>query len=360
MWTSLKRGAKRILSTVALALLMIWVVDTFPIFFGPVLAPFIRNLGLIGLAVSAADILIRIVQPYVDTGEAARKGMAGDEAASRVYLARCIFFSVVMFLFVFGAKAETVQPPMGYIQNAFLAYPPDTDLTRWSTTKTKTSVDLSAMPANAQKNYPLLLKERQAHWPDMLAASLLGAQIEQETCYKLTHPKCWTSNAKLDITSKHGTELGGGFGQLTKVTRANGQVRFDNLSMMSLKYPKELGNYSWDNWNDPELSMRAYVLFMRDTCKSIRGAATTLDMFQMCLSAYNGGLGGLNNDILSCRATPGCNPTVWKGNVELTSAKAKTAVPGYGQSAYAINRGYVDNVSVKRRARYLALDQLVA
>lgn len=358
MWTSLKRGASRILTTIALALFIIWVVDTFPIFFGPVLAPFIRNLGLIGLAVSAADILIRIVQPYVDTGEAARDGMRGNTAASRVYLGRCIFFAVLMLSFVFGAKAETVQPPRGYIQNAFLVYSPNGELARGATTKT--SVDLSAMPANAQKNYPLLLKERQAHWPDMLAVSLLGAQIEQETCYKLTHPKCWTSNAKLDITSKHGNELGGGFGQLTKVTRANGQVRFDNLSMMSLKYPKELGNYSWDNWNDPELSMRAYVLFMRDTCKNIKGAATTLDMFQMCLSAYNGGQGGLNNDILSCRATPGCNPKVWKGNVELTSAKAKTAVPGYGQSAYAINRGYVENVTVQRRVRYFALDQLVA
>ncbi len=220
--------------------------------------------------------------------------------------------------------------------------------------------DVSKMPPNAQKNYHLLMTERGSLWPSMLEPSSLGGQVEQETCYSLKHPKCWSANAELNITSKHGTERGCGFGQLTKVVRANGQLRFDNLSMMRLKYPKELGTYTWDNCNDPVLAMRAYVLFMRDTCKNMpKNAASVTDMFQMCLSAYNGGEGGLRSDILSCRATSGCDPTRWKGNVELTSAKSKTRVPGYGQPAFDINRGYVTNVTEVRRPRYLVLDKMV-
>jgi hypothetical protein len=224
-----------------------------------------------------------------------------------------------------------------------------------SQVKPSTNVE---MPANAKVNSPLLKREMNSYWPQAKQLSLNAAQIEQETCVRLNHPDCWTSNAQLNVKSKNGVEKGRGFGQLTAVWRANGDLRFDNLGDMHLKYPKELGSYGWNNWNDPTLSMRAYVLFMRDTCKAVPSTVTReVDRFQMCLSGYNGGMRGVSDDILSCRAVKGCNPTIWADNVELYSSKAKTAVPGYGQSAFAINRGYVSNVTVVRRVRYLSLDQ---
>jgi membrane-bound lytic murein transglycosylase MltF len=55
-------------------------------------------------------------------------------------------------------------------------------------------------------------------------------------------------------------------------------------------------------------------------------------------------------------ATKGCDPEKWFGNVEKTSLKAKTAVKGYGQSFYQINRGYVRSIWFDRRQRYTFMD----
>lgn len=444
IWSSLKRGWQRNAIIFALAVAIFQIAEIWPALLGDVWAPMVRNFGLVLASANAADILLRLWQPYLDNRTLGDLAEKEPLSASITFAARIFLFVALMFIFVFGTKAAQLTPEQmgakwetaflpadgaksGGLMNApFVGRAEVTEKQRISlqgayllsqldrherelrayTVKPviatpeaavlkrieerlagmeervrtlekepqaqvvlasasvavapTVSFDISKMPANAQKNYPLLLSERQKFWDAMREPSLLGAQTEQETCYKLTHPKCWTANAELNITSKHGTERGCGFGQLTKVVRANGQLRFDNLTAMRLKYPKELGNYGWDNCNDPVLAMRAYVLFMRDTCKNMpKNAASVTDMFSFCLSAYNGGEGGLRNDILSCRATAGCDPTRWKGHVEHTSAKAKLAVPGYGQSAFAINRGYVKNVTEVRRPRYLVLDRMV-
>lgn len=329
MWNALKRGGQRILTIILMGLGLVYGPENFPLFFGEIAAPLCAGLGLVLLAVAVSDICIRIIQPYFDTGEAARKGMArknpdgtttpGDVSSAILYFGRNLLLAVMMILFVSAARAETTQ-----------------------------------MPANAVKNYHLLMAERASYWASMDQPSLLGAQIEQETCLRLNHPKCWTAEAQL----KTDREQGVAFGQLTRVWNKTGQLRFDTLSEVVLRHPKELKGYSWSNWNNPELAMRAYVLNMRDVCKGVVGAATTLDAFQMCLSAYNGGAGGLKSDRLTCRATPGCDPSRWIGHVANTSLKSKTVIPGYGQPFFVINRGYVTNVTQVRRVRYLPLDAL--
>ncbi len=330
MWGSLKRGASRLFTMLVIGLVLTYLPEYFPLLLGPIAAPLMRGLGLVVLALVASDMAMRIIQPYIDTGEAARKGMLhrgpdgefvpGDPASSRVYLARNILLAVMMILFVTAARAN-VQ---------------------------------TQMPENAVKNHHLLMTERATYWPEMDKPSMMGAQVEQETCLRLSHPKCWTSLAQL----KTEREQGAAFGQLTRVWTKTGQLRFDTLTDTVLKHPVALKGYSWDNWSDPQLSMRAYVLYMRDVCKSITGAATTLDAFQMCLSAYNGGAGGLKSDRLTCRATPGCDPNKWLGNVANTSLKAKTAIAGYGKSFFEINREYVTNVTIVRRVRYMSLDAM--
>lgn len=425
MWNSLRRGFKRILMKLLIAALFYQLAEMFPLLWGDVMAPVMRNVGLVAFFAACADVFVRIFQPYVDTEKLHNIVRDKDEsdgakqAAARVYLGRCFLFIGILFAFVFGAKAAEVQElPIKQVsvnpyivstfyrdtysggENAIVAktrssghmlrtqylwaIEPVTarqqkraqglfllaqnerewrelnasNLMRVQLIANAKASSITSMPVNATRNSPILIRNVHEYWPELKQMSLTAAQIEQETCGRLSSATCWTSNARLHVVSRNGTEDGAGFGQLTRVIRPSGQTRFDNLSQMRLKYPKQLANYGWQNWNDPQLSMTAYVLFMRDTCKQVpRTVSSEVDRFQMCLSGYNGGMGGLKEDILSCRATQGCNPGKWAGNVEMTSAKSKTAVPGYGQSAYLINRGYVSNVTVVRRVRYLSLDE---
>lgn len=209
------------------------------------------------------------------------------------------------------------------------------------------------MPERAYQYVPLLLNERDKYWNTMREASFLGAQIEQETCSSLTSKKCWNPEAEL----KTHREQGVGFSQLTRAFTVAGTIRFDSLTELVNAHPKELKGYSWNNWKDPTMQMRAYIFKVKDTCTAIKGAQTPEDAFRMCLSAYNGGLGGLRQDRLSCRGKTGCNPNVWYGHVEHTSLKSKVIIPGYGkQSPFSINRAYVSNVDTVRRPRYMHLD----
>jgi hypothetical protein len=391
VWDSLKRGWRRNAIIFALAVLTYNLVETFPILFGPVWAPLVRNMSLTLFLLNCVDIILRITQPYLNSktlGDTAEKDPIG---AAIVFAARAFLTGVILMTLALSARGATLnnqaqadgdgptlqyafyrtsgvekQPGFEqralnlYLQAAIAREARNIDIASSQMTLVAYKPVVIEMPANAKKNSPILLRELKANWPAVKQPSLNAAQIEQETCRSLVDPRCWTSEAQLNVTSKHGVEKGRGFGQLTAVWRADGSLRFDNIGSMRVTYPRELGNYGWDNWNDPDLSMRAYVLFMRDTCKAVPSTVKDeVARFKMCLSGYNGGMGGLKNDILSCRATKGCDPAQWDGNVELTSAKSKTRVPGYGQSAFDTNRGYVKLVAGDRRKRYLSLDRLV-
>jgi hypothetical protein len=436
VWGSLKSGLVRNLIIAGLAWVLFNSADYFALILGSVWAPVMRNMGLICGFGNAADILLRVLAPYIDTQALAKAAEKEPLPAAILASTRLFVFGMLIFTFAIAAKAAESESkmfmPTAHADNPNIvnAYHRDTWKGEESAIQIGTLLDrgyylrtggreepsyaisvvkpihsivvtpqveqralnlylqaqnrnemreldaasveliqlisqvkpssITEMPPGAKKYHGLLLQEMKTYWPAMKQVSYNAAQLEQETCTSLKSPACWTADAQLNVHSKNGVEKGRGFGQLTAVWRNDGNKRFDNLDAMHLKYPKELGNYGWDNWNDPQLSMRAYVLFMRDSCKSVPSSVTDpAERFKMCLSAYNGGTGGLNNDILSCKATRGCNPTKWDDNVELTSAKSRTRIPGYGQPAFDINRGYVSNITVVRRVRYTPLDKLM-
>lgn len=320
MLSSLKRGWLQLLTLTVLGVLIVTLTELWPEFFGPIGAPLLRGFGLVFLGLAAGDFGMRIIQPHVDTQRCYEIAISDRNiAAGLVYVGRMVLMAVVLMLMVTAARAGTIY---------------------------------DSMPAGAVKYSPLLKQDRDTYWPEMDATSLLAGQIEQETCVSLKSPVCWTPLARLKTPYEEGVN----FGQITRAYDKLGNLRFDSLTTLVMRYPKDLKGFSWTNYTDAELGMKAYVLMMRDTCKSVPDAADIDNRFYFCLSAYNGGLGGLRNDILSCRATTGCKANTWFDNVEKTSLKSKVVVPGYGQSAFDINRGYVKHIAFDRRKRYLSLD----
>lgn len=197
------------------------------------------------------------------------------------------------------------------------------------------------IPALATVYAPMLLTAIHAIWPAMPAPAMLAAQIEQETCYSLTHPKCWNPRAELKTTREYGF----GLGQLT-VTPA-----FNNF-VEAKKWDKSLANWQWEDRFNPDLQLKALVAYDHNLFLQIRFGATVQDKLAFMFSSYNGGLGGLLKDRRMCAAIAGCDPEVWFGHVEQNSFRAKTAVSGYGKSFFAINREYVVNVMRVRREKY--------
>lgn len=180
-------------------------------------------------------------------------------------------------------------------------------------------------------------------WPAMPQPSALPAQVEQETCVSLTSPKCFSPHAEL----KTSREYGFGLGQLT-VTRT-----FNAFNGVKQQAPALLGNWQWADRYNPTRQVQALLVMDHAGYKSCQRLFLDGHESLACaLSAYNGGMGGVQTDRRLCGNTQGCNPRMWFGNVELTSAKAKTAAAGYGQSFYQINRGYVRNVMFTRSQKY--------
>lgn len=202
---------------------------------------------------------------------------------------------------------------------------------------------IQVIPALALGLLPALACERDAHWPDSPDKALFAAQIEQETCITLKHPKCWNPKAELR-TSR---EIGFGLGQLT-VTK-----RFDNFAA-ARGWDKSLADWRWSDRHNPRYQMRALVVYDRNLYRQVRWADGD-ERFAFALSAYNGGMGGVIKDTRLCAATTGCDRSKWFGNVERTSLKARTAVKGYGKSFYQINREYVVNVMRVRPEKYRSL-----
>jgi hypothetical protein len=321
MFNSILRGLPRIalLSLIGAASLLFAHLPTLLGATGgpmPVLAPLAFGGGLVFLSLAAGDLALRILQPAVDTqltaSQATRQNSVG---AGLVYLGRCILAAAVMVLMVTAARAD--QPPP------------------------------AAIPL-----LPVLQAQIGTYWPDMPVRSALGAQVEQETCISLRHRMCWNPRAEL----KTSREQGIGLGQLTRTWDKAGNQRFDALGEIVASFPRDLEGLSWENRYDPELQLRALVLKDRQGYRMVHGAATGADQLAMSFAAYNGGPGGLASDRRACAATTGCNPGIWFGHVERTSLKAKAAVPGYGKSFFDINREYVRNIMIARRARYLSLD----
>jgi hypothetical protein len=318
---SLRRGAPRVALLIAASIACIVFAKT-PVLLGwtgslmALLAPLSFGFGMVLNGLAAGDIAMRILQPMVDSQHLALSAERNrDPGSGMAYLGHCVLRAVILMLMVTAARAE-------------------------------------APPAAAAALLPVLQAEQRVQWPAMPMASALGAQVEQETCIRLTHPKCWSPRAELHTSREQGI----GLGQLTRAFRADGSTRFDALAEVRAAHPKELGALTWEAPYDARLQLRALVLKDRDNYQAIRDAATVLDRLAFAFSAYNGGMGGVRQDRIACEATPDCDSGRWFANVEKTSLKAQAAVPGYGQSFFAINRSYVRNILIVRRVRYGVLD----
>lgn len=200
------------------------------------------------------------------------------------------------------------------------------------------------IPALASVYLPVLASVIVALWPAMPDKPLLAAQIEQETCITLKHPKCWNPKAELKTTREYGF----GLGQIT-ITE-----KFNNF-MAAQGWDASLKNWQWEDRYNPEMQLRALVAYDRNLYRQIRFGATEQDRLAFMLSAYNGGFGGLLRDRRLCAGTAGCDPERWFGHVEQHSWRAKTVTKGYGQSFFEINRGYVRNIMTQRVTKYRGL-----
>jgi hypothetical protein len=191
------------------------------------------------------------------------------------------------------------------------------------------------IPANARRNLPALVDAQRTLWPDAPTPWFLAGQVEQESCVSLHSPKCWDTHAEL----KTHREYGFGLGQITIAYRTDGSVRFNKWAELRTKYPP-LREWSWDQRFDASYQLAALTLMDRGLCRLYSDALTPEDLLGFCLSAYNGGEGGVAQDRLLCSNTSGCNPRRWYGNVELHSLKQRVPFRGYGKSPFDINRGY--------------------
>ena len=194
------------------------------------------------------------------------------------------------------------------------------------------------VPAQALQVLPVLGAEVSQHWPDAPDWALFAGQIEKESCITLKHSKCWNPRAELRTSREQGIGLG-------QVTRT---ARFDSLAELRSQFPRELAGWSWDSPTlyDPAFQVRALLLMDRRNHRQLTGVPEP-DRMDMAMAAYNGGMGGLIGERQLCRSTRGCDPNRWTGHVENTSMKSRTVKPGYGQSFFAINRGYPPGVRAR-------------
>jgi hypothetical protein len=321
MFDSLRRGCPRILALLAIGALFVLIAHL-PELVGltggpmPVIAPLAFGIGLVFISLAAGSVALRILQPRIDAQDMAmhaRRNLC--TASALVYLGWCILAAAILLLVATSARAA--EPPA------------------------------AAVPL-----LPVLKAQQRTYWPGMSMPSLLGAQVEQETCISLKSRGCWNPRTELRTSREQGI----GLGQLTRTWNKDGTQRFDALAEVVSSFPRDLAGLSWENRYDPELQLRALVLKDLQDFHQVLGAATDADRLEFALSAYNGGIGGVQSDRRVCAATKGCDPGRWFGNVERTSLKAKTAIPGYGKPFFAINREYVANITGPRRARYQVLD----
>jgi hypothetical protein len=195
------------------------------------------------------------------------------------------------------------------------------------------------MVDKARPYMPGLKTNIDKYWQTMAYPSTLGALIEKESL--------WNPRAELCVPKPScSREYGFGFGQLT-ITK-----RFNVFEEVKTLHP-DLKNWKYEDRFDSDKQMASVVLKNRlhyKQCAKIMNPG--LDTHACGYSSYNGGYGGVVADRRLCSNTQGCNPKVWFGNVEKESMKAKEPLPGYGQSFYSINRGYVRALLIERPPKY--------
>jgi hypothetical protein len=199
----------------------------------------------------------------------------------------------------------------------------------------------------ADQYIPAVIVESKKTFPLLTKPILIAGQIEQETCASIK--KCWNPKTEL----KTSREYGFGLGQLTIAYKADGTERMNNFKYAKT-LDKSLADWKWEDRYNPSYQIRTMIVMDRIAYNQMSFAKNDIERQAFMFSAYNGGVGGVLKDRTLCKATKGCDPSVWFGNVEKYSFKNKVAVKGYGKSFFEINREYVQFIMNTRWMKYVA------
>ena len=186
---------------------------------------------------------------------------------------------------------------------------------------------INGVPENAVTLAPILVEQQKRYWPEAVEPWTIGGLIEQESCYGLTHPTCW--NPKTEMKTYR--EYGFGLAQITIAYDANGKERFNRFTELKQEHAS-LRNWQFSDRYNPNYQLLALVENLRDWWGKVPPTRTLYDHWAFTLSSYNGGLGGVQQDVKYCRNSSGCDPQVWFGNVETHSLKSRVPVRGYKRS----------------------------
>lgn len=201
----------------------------------------------------------------------------------------------------------------------------------------------------AEALMPVVVEEIKTYAPTLRFPSIIPAIFDHESCISYKHSKCWNTTAELFVP---GREQGVGIGQMTRAWK-NGTLRFDNLTSLRRKYPKELGDLSWDTFRqEPRHQVRASVFLFMEGYDRLHTVTGPVNRVRMAASAYNGGLSDVNTARTRCKLLAKCDHHTWYENVELQSPKSRKPNATYGgRSMYDINTNYVRDTE-KRMTKF--------
>lgn len=197
------------------------------------------------------------------------------------------------------------------------------------------------LPPGAVQYLPTLQQEIDSRWPDVPLRSVLAAQVEQESGWRVR------------ATLKTAREEGVGLGQFTRAYTADGHLRFDALADVA-QQDASLATWTWADRYNPRMQLRAVTVKNRTCHRHMARLTSPTEAMALCDAAYNCGEGCVYARRRLCAAADGCNPDVWAGHLERYSAQSKTRWHGYGQSAHEITNTHVRNVITIRRPKYAA------
>ncbi len=206
---------------------------------------------------------------------------------------------------------------------------------------------------NLPKGYDIykdvLYKEIDALFPEFYVPPYFGALIEHESCISLKHSKCWNPKSQL----KTPREEGAGLSMLTRAYKTDGSIRFDTLTDLVRKYPKELKGLSWNTvYNRPDLQIRAMILLWKGNYRLFNNKGIDYwEMIAMSDASYNAGYGNVYKDMQVCKMKVNCNPKIWFGHVNTTCNRNKIL---YGnRSACDIMKHHVNDVLNHKLDKYV-------
>ena len=204
------------------------------------------------------------------------------------------------------------------------------------------------IPPKAKALLPILRDTIEEIYPEHEDPAYFASLIEHESCVSLRSKRCWSPKSRF----KTKREEGGGLGQLTRVWRKNGKLRFDKLQELRNKHKEYLRDLRWNNlYTRPDLQLKAVVLLVKDLMYRLPSHLTFENKMAFADSAYNGGYRGVIKDRRYCGLVKGCDPDIWFDNVETHSVKSRKILYGR-RSAFSINRHHVKDVLKTRINKY--------